>query len=52
MATTPAFGSIVQNGKFSAPMPALVNALNKVYLPTLGNPTMPQLKPIVKFLNN
>jgi len=50
IATTPAFGSIVQNGKFSAPIPALVNALNRVDLPTLGNPTMPQLKPIVRFL--
>src|SRR5680860_1817193 len=37
---------MVQNGKFSAPMPALVNALNRVDLPTLGRPTMPQLKPM------
>src|SRR5690606_36242255 len=44
--TMPEFGSIVQNGKFSAAMPAFVNALNKVDLPTLGKPTMPQLKPI------
>src|SRR6056297_1381083 len=27
-------------------MPALVSALNRVDLPTLGRPTMPQLKPI------
>jgi len=32
---TPAFGSIVQNGKFSAPMPALVYDI-KFDLPTLG----------------
>jgi hypothetical protein len=27
-------------------MPALVSALKSVDLPTLGKPTMPQLKPI------
>jgi hypothetical protein len=42
----PVLGSMVQNGKFSALIPALVSALNKVDLPTLGNPTIPQLKPI------
>src|SRR5258705_2831800 len=44
--TMPQFGSIVQNGKFSAAMPALVSALNSVDLPTFGKPTIPQLKPI------
>ncbi|WP_286805400.1 hypothetical protein, partial [Marinimicrobium sp. UBA4209] len=44
--TTPALGSMVQNGKFSAPMPALVSALKRVDFPTLGKPTMPQLKPM------
>jgi hypothetical protein len=44
--TMPELGSMVQNGKFSALMPALVSALNRVDLPTLGKPTMPQLKPI------
>ena len=47
--TMPVLGSIVQNGKFSAAMPALVNALKSVDLPTLGRPTIPQLNPI--FLN-
>jgi hypothetical protein len=42
----PVLGSIVQNGKFSAAMPALVNALKSVDLPTLGRPTIPQLNPI------
>ena len=46
MGTTPVLGSMVQKGKFSAPIPALVSALNKVDLPTLGSPTIPQLKPI------
>jgi hypothetical protein len=40
---------MVQKGKFSALMPALVRALNSVDLPTLGRPTMPQLKPMVLF---
>jgi hypothetical protein len=44
--TTPVFGSMVQNGKFSASMPARVSALNSVDLPTLGMPTMPHLNPI------
>jgi hypothetical protein len=43
----PLFGSMVQNGKFSAAMPDLVRALNRVDLPTLGRPTMPQLNPMV-----
>ncbi len=45
--TTPTFGSIVQNGKFAAAIPALVSALNRVDLPTLGRPTMPHLMPMV-----
>ena len=49
-ATTPTFGSIVQKGKFSAcAFFYVVNALNKVDLPTLGNPTIPHLKPIIIF---
>src|SRR5688572_10991589 len=48
--TMPEFGSIVQNGKFSAAIPACVSALNKVDLPTLGRPTMPHLIPIHLFL--
>src|SRR5690606_22084404 len=45
--TMPVFGSIVQNGKLAAAMPALVNALNRVDLPTLGRPTMPHLIPML-----
>ncbi len=45
--TMPLFGSMVQKGKFSAAMPDLVRALNRVDLPTLGRPTMPQLNPMV-----
>ncbi|EGH00209.1 hypothetical protein imdm_1532 [gamma proteobacterium IMCC2047] len=45
--TMPEFGSMVQKGKFSAPMRASVSALNSVDLPTLGRPTMPHLKPMV-----
>ena len=37
--TMPLFGSIVQKGKFWASMPAAVNALKRVDLPTLGRPT-------------
>ena len=44
--TTPTFGSIVQNGKLAAAMPALVSALNRVDLPTFGRPTMPHLMPM------
>ncbi|MFT7417515.1 MAG: hypothetical protein ACI9DS_002668, partial [Glaciecola sp.] len=43
---TPVLGSIVQNGKFAASMPAFVKALKSVDLPTFGRPTMPHLKPI------
>jgi hypothetical protein len=42
--TIPWFGSIVQKGKFSASMPAAVKALNKVDLPTFGNPTIPHFR--------
>src|SRR5690606_6934615 len=44
--TMPLFGSMVQKGKFSAAIPDLVRALNRVDLPTLGRPTMPQLNPM------
>ena len=44
--TTPTLGSMVQNGKFAAGMPALVKALKSVDLPTLGRPTMPHLMPM------
>lgn len=46
--TTPTFGSIVQNGKFAAAMPALVSALKRVDLPTFGRPTMPHLMPMTR----
>jgi hypothetical protein len=46
--TTPWFGSMVQKGKFSASILAEVKALNKVDLPTLGNPTIPHFKLILK----
>src|SRR5690606_42151458 len=46
MGTTPVLGSMVQNGKFSASIPALVRALKRVDLPTLGRPTIPQLNPM------
>ena len=49
--TIPIFGSIVQNGKFAAwALLELVNALKRVDLPTLGNPTIPHLKLIVCYL--
>ena len=38
---------MVQKGKFEAAILALVSALNKVDLPTLGKPTMPHLNPMV-----
>ncbi len=38
---------MVQKGKFYAAIPFLVSALNRVDLPTLGRPTMPQLKPMI-----
>ena len=44
--TIPVFGSIVQKGKFSAAIAALVKALKSVDLPTFGKPTIPQLKPM------
>jgi hypothetical protein len=47
--TLPIFGSMVQKGKFSAGISALVNALNRVDLPTLGSPIIPHLKPIILF---
>jgi hypothetical protein len=37
----PTLGSMVQNGKFAACALALLKQLNKVDLPTLGNPTIP-----------
>ena len=43
--TIPVFGSMVQNGKLAASIPALVKALKSVDLPTFGKPTIPQLKP-------
>ena len=48
--TTPVLGSMVQKGKLAASIPALVSALKSVDLPTLGKPTMPHLKPIVRYL--
>ena len=45
--TTPVLGSMVQNGKLAAAMPALVSALKRVDLPTFGRPTMPHLMPMV-----
>ena len=48
--TIPELGSMVQNGKFSAAMPALVSALNSVDLPTLGRPTIPHLTAIADSL--
>ena len=46
--TTPMLGSIVQNGKFAAwALLEFVKALNKVDLPTFGNPTIPHLKLII-----
>ena len=50
MGTMPILGSMVQKGKFSALIPALVSALNRVDLPTLGRPTIAQLKPILNSL--
>src|SRR5690606_1223678 len=51
--TTPRLGSIVQNGKFAAAMPALVSALKRVDLPTFGRPTMPHWMPMtVRFWNS
>ena len=47
----PVFGSMVQNGKFSAAIAAFVHALNNVDLPTFGRPTIPQLKPMKPLTN-
>src|ERR1700756_5237774 len=41
---TPRFGSIVQKGKLAAWAFAFDRQLNKVDLPTLGNPTIPHFK--------
>jgi hypothetical protein len=41
-------GSMVQNGKFAACARALDKQLNKVDLPTLGRPTIPHLRDIVR----
>src|SRR5690606_36638918 len=46
--TTPTFGSMVQNGKLAAAMPALVSALKSVDLPTFGRPTMPHWMPMFR----
>ena len=48
----PTFGSIVQNGKFSAGISDLVRALNRVDFPTFGRPTIPHLNPIFYFVCN
>jgi hypothetical protein len=48
--TIPTFGSIVQNGKFSAGMADLVRALKRVDLPTFGRPIIPHLKPIIFYV--
>ena len=40
------FGSIVQNGKFSAEAWLLVSTLKKVDFPTFGNPTIPIFKEV------
>ncbi len=46
-ATSPILGSMVQNGKLAACAEAVrVKALKRVDFPTLGNPTIPQRKPI------
>ena len=41
-AATATLGSMVQKGKFPSCAPAAVRALNRVLLPTLGKPTIPQ----------
>jgi hypothetical protein len=45
----PRLGSIVQNGKLADCAFALLRQLNKVDLPTLGNPTIPHFNPISYF---
>ena len=47
---TPTFGSMVQKGKFADCALAFDKQLNKVDLPTLGNPTIPHFKAILKNL--
>jgi hypothetical protein len=42
----PTFGSIVQKGKFADWALALDKQLNKVDLPTFGNPTIPHFNDI------
>jgi hypothetical protein len=44
------FGSIVQNGKFSAAAGAAVKAENIVDFPTFGNPTIPHSNAIYFYL--
>ncbi len=44
----PTLGSMVQNGKFCASALALERELKRVLLPTLGRPTMPQEKPMMR----
>lgn len=46
------FGSMVQNGKFSAGIAQFVNALYKVDFPTFGMPTMPTFKLLEKRPND
>jgi len=49
--TIPTLGSIVQKGKLAAcALLEFVKALNKVDLPTFGNPTIPHLKLIIYYL--
>ena len=47
----PIFGSIVQNGKLADCALAFDKQLNKVDLPTLGNPTIPHFNDMNKILN-
>ena len=44
---TPTFGSMVQNGKFADWALEFDRQLNRVDLPTFGNPTMPHFNAIV-----
>jgi hypothetical protein len=43
----PTFGSMVQKGKLAACAFAFDKQLNKVDLPTLGNPTIPHFSDII-----
>ena len=47
---TPTLGSIVQKGKLAACALALDRQLNRVDLPTLGNPTIPHFNDILYLL--